>query len=210
MSVESGAPSDRRRAGPSLPAVQSADSADKSVSVEQKMTWQGALPPPEALQAFREAVPRLDEVIPANTRSRVSTGGQWRPGRAKPRVRCQGLEHRDAPHKPRHYRWRHLPRGSRAYPGCWNRCCQPTDHRGTGELEVPGGVKFRPPPSMPSATPRSRQLSNPTTPATATSRPGAPGCDGAPRPFPAASGTARSAGRDPRSWSQGANRFFAA
>lgn len=52
-----------RRAGPDLPAVPSADTADKSVSVEQKTTWQGPLPPPEALQAFREAVPRSDEVI---------------------------------------------------------------------------------------------------------------------------------------------------
>ena len=43
--------------------MQSADTSDKSVSLEQKMTWQGPLPPPEALQAFREAVPRSDEVI---------------------------------------------------------------------------------------------------------------------------------------------------
>ena len=27
------------------------------------MRWEGPLPPPEALQAFREAVPRSDEVI---------------------------------------------------------------------------------------------------------------------------------------------------
>ena len=38
--------------------VASSGLSDKSVSVEQKTTWQGPLPPPEALQAFREAVPR--------------------------------------------------------------------------------------------------------------------------------------------------------
>lgn len=45
-----------------LPTVRSQDT-DQSLSVEQRRTWQGPLPPPEALQAFREAVPRSDEVI---------------------------------------------------------------------------------------------------------------------------------------------------
>lgn len=45
-----------------LPSVRSED-ADQSVAVEQRRSWQGPLPPPEALQAFREAVPRSDEVI---------------------------------------------------------------------------------------------------------------------------------------------------
>ena len=52
----------------SVPAVRSeeASAAPGSVPhmpVEERHTWLGPLPPPEALKAFREAVPRSDEVI---------------------------------------------------------------------------------------------------------------------------------------------------
>lgn len=49
-------------------AVRSPGDADPAPSIEQfsvqqRQTWQGPLPPPEVLQAFRDAVPRADEVI---------------------------------------------------------------------------------------------------------------------------------------------------
>ena len=43
--------------------MQARDRPDKPISVETEFTWQGPLPPPHVLQAFREAVPRSDEVI---------------------------------------------------------------------------------------------------------------------------------------------------
>ena len=53
----------RAREKTDIPAVRSDDAVDDTISVEQQLTWQGPLPPPEALQAFREAVPKSDEVI---------------------------------------------------------------------------------------------------------------------------------------------------
>ena len=53
----------RQKQDGSLPAVQPNDPPGNQISVEREITWQGPLPPPHVLQAFREAVPRSDEVI---------------------------------------------------------------------------------------------------------------------------------------------------